>query len=263
METMADTPAEFVGRFSLTGKKALVTGASKGIGVELCRVLADAGADIVAVARDAAGLEAVRATVEGLGRRCLTIEAELARADDPVRAAETALAAWGTIDILVNNAGTTTTDSLIDQKVEDWDRMMAVNLRAPWLIARTLAPAMIAQKRGKIVNVSSQTSAVALVDHGAYTASKNGLNALTKVMTAEWAQHNIQANAVCPTIVFTPMGQKVWGDPAKLAPMLAKIPAGRVAAPVEVCDLVLFLSSAASDMINGQSIFLDGGYTAL
>lgn len=260
---MADAAGEFVGRFSLVGRKALVTGASKGIGVELCRVLADAGADIVAVARDAAGLEASKATVEGLGRRCLTIEADLSRADDPVRAAETALAEWGAIDICVNNAGTTAPDSLIDQTVEDWDRVMAVNLRAPWLVARTLAPAMIAQKRGKIINISSQTSSVALVDHGVYAASKNGLNALTKVMTVEWGQHNIQSNAVCPTIVFTPMGQKVWGDPAKLAPMLAKIPAGRVAAPVEVCDLVLFLASAASDMINGQSIFLDGGYTAL
>jgi NAD(P)-dependent dehydrogenase (short-subunit alcohol dehydrogenase family) len=250
-------------RFSLTGKKALVTGASKGIGTELCAVLAEAGADIVAVARDVAGLAEVRAAVEARGRRCLVIPADLGTADAPERAAQEALAAWGTIDILVNNAGVSFPRSLVDQTIAEWDLIQAVNLRAPWLIARTLVPAMIAQKAGKIVNVSSQTSAVALIEHGAYAASKNGLNGLTKVMTAEWASHNIQCNTVCPTVTMTPMGQQVWGDPAKLNPMVAKIPAGRVAQTVEVCDVILFLCSQASDMINGQDLFVDGGYTAL
>ncbi|HWL18485.1 MAG TPA: SDR family oxidoreductase [Bradyrhizobium sp.] len=252
-----------VDRMSLAGRKALVTGASKGIGLETCRVLAEAGADVIAVARARDGLGEAAAAVETLGRRCLTLVTDLADATAVTAAAEAALDAWGTIDILVNNAGTSVPDLLINQKVEDWDRIMAVNLRAPWLFARVLAPYMIAQKRGKIVNVSSQTSAVALTEHGAYAASKNGLNALTKVMTAEWAPHNIQANAVCPTVVMTPMGEQVWGDPKKLAPFLAKIPAGRVAKTVEVCDLILFLASGASDMINGETIFIDGGYTAL
>lgn len=250
-------------RFSLQGKKALVTGASKGIGLGLCDVLSAAGADIVAVARDASGLAEACKAVEAHGRQCLTVEADLAEPASAVSAAQAALKAWGPVDILVNNAGTTAPDSLIDQTVADWDRILAVNLRAPWLIARTLAPAMIARKSGKIINISSQTSDVALLDHGAYMASKSGLNALTKAMTVEWAPHNIQANAVCPTIVMTPMGEAVWSDPGKLGPMLARIPAGRVAQTVEVCDLVLFLASNASDMINGQSIFLDGGYTAL
>jgi NAD(P)-dependent dehydrogenase (short-subunit alcohol dehydrogenase family) len=250
-------------RFSLAGKKALVTGASKGIGTELCSVLAEAGADIVAVARDVAGLAEVKAAVEARGRRCLVIPADLGTADAPERAAQEALAAWGTIDILVNNAGVSFPKSLVDQTVAEWDLIQAVNLRAPWLMARTLVPAMIAQKAGKIVNVSSQTSAVALIEHGAYAASKNGLNGLTKVMTAEWAGFNIQCNTVCPTVTMTPMGQQVWGDPAKLNPMVAKIPAGRVAQTVEVCDVILFLCSQASDMINGQDVFVDGGYTAL
>ena len=251
------------GRFSLTGRKALVTGASKGIGAELCSVLAEAGADIVAVARDATGLAEVQAAVEARGQRCRVIPADLARPDEPERAGRAALAAWGTIDILVNNAGVSFPKSLVDQTVAEWDLIMAVNLRAPWLLARTLAPAMMAQRSGKIVNVSSQTSAVALVEHGAYAASKNGLNGLTKVMTAEWAAHNIQCNTVCPTVTMTPMGQQVWGDPAKLDPMLARIPAGRVAQTREVCDVILFLCAEASDMINGQDIFVDGGYTAL
>ncbi len=250
-------------RFSLKGRKALVTGASKGIGIVLCSVLAEAGADIVAVARDEGGLAEARAAVEGQGRRCLTIRADLGQPDEPERAAREALAAWGTIDILVNNAGISFPKLMVDQTIEEWDLIQAVNLRAPWLLARTLVPAMIAQKSGKIVNISSQTSSVALTEHGAYAASKNGLNGLTKVMTAEWAPYNIQCNAVCPTVTMTPMGQQVWGDPAKLGPMVAKIPAGRVAETVEVCDTILFLCSHASDMINGQEIFVDGGYTAL
>lgn len=254
---------EFVSRFSLEGRKAMVTGASKGIGLELCRVLADAGADIVAVARDAGGLEEARAAVEALGRRCLVVEAEMGSVESTRAAARTALEAWGTIDILVNNAGTTAVDPILDAKVEDWDRLMAVNLRAPFLLGQALAPAMIAQRRGKIVNVSSQTGVVALVDHAAYAASKSGLNALTQVMTAEWARYNIQSNAVCPTVIMTPMGEKVWGDPAKLDPFLARVPLGRVGRPVEVADLVLFLSSSASDLITGQIILADGGYTAL
>jgi len=250
-------------RFSLHGKKALITGASKGIGTELCRVLSEAGADIVAVARDESGLAEAQAAVEAHGRRCLALPADLGQAEAPERVGREALAAWGTIDILVNNAGISIPKLLVDQTVAEWDLIQAVNLRAPWLLARTLAPAMMAQRAGKIVNVSSQTSSVALIEHGAYAASKNGLNGLTKVMTAEWAGYNIQCNTVCPTVTMTPMGTQVWGDPAKLGPMVAKIPAGRVAQPVEVCDVILFLCSQASDMITGQDVFVDGGYTAL
>jgi NAD(P)-dependent dehydrogenase (short-subunit alcohol dehydrogenase family) len=250
-------------RFSLAGRKALVTGASRGIGIELCAVLSEAGADIVAVARDEAGLAAAAAKVAANGRRCLKLPADLGKREEPERVGRAALEAWGTIDILVNNAGVSFPKMLVDQTIDEWDLIQAVNLRAPWLLARTLAPAMIAQKRGKIVNVSSQTSSVALTEHGAYAASKNGLNGLTKVMTAEWAPHNIQSNAICPTVTLTPMAEQVWGDPAKLGPMVAKIPAGRVAQPVEVCDVVLFLCATASDMINGETIFIDGGYTAL
>lgn len=255
--------ADFVKRFSLTGKTALVTGASKGIGAELCRVLADAGADIVAVAREPKGLREAKAAVEAAGRRCLVIEADLATVEGPKAAARTALDAWGAIDILVNNAGTTAVESILDTKLESWDRLMGVNLRAPFLLAQALAPRMIEKRAGKIVNVSSQTSEVALDKHAAYMASKAGLNALTKVMTVEWAKYNIQSNAVCPTVIMTPMGEMVWGDPKVGDPMRAKIPLGRFGKPVEIADLVLFLASPASDLITGQIIFADGGYTAV
>jgi 2-deoxy-D-gluconate 3-dehydrogenase len=254
--------AQFVERFSLAGKKALVTGASKGIGIDICKVLADAGADIVAVARDRDGLASIKAEVEKLGRRCLTVEADMATVEGPRHAAKTALDAWGTIDILVNNAGIARVYPILEHSVEDWDLVMAVNLRAPFLLAQALAPAMIAQKRGKIINISSQTSDVALIDHSAYTASKSGLNALGRCMTLEWSQHNIQINAVCPTVVLTPMGVEVWGKPEKGDPMKAKIPMGRFLDAQEVADTVLFLASDASNMITGSSIVLDGGYTS-
>lgn len=249
-------------RFSLKGRRALVTGASKGIGSEICRVLADAGADIAAVARDAQGLADVKASVEAMGRTCLAIAADLATVEGPQSAARQALAAFGTIDILVNNAGVTTVKSIVDTPVDDWEWVNAVNLRAPFLLAQALAPNMIKQQLGKVINVSSQSGVVALADHAAYGASKGGLNMLTKVMTVEWARHNIQCNTVCPTVILTPMGEMVWGDPDKGGPMMAKIPAGRFGKTTEVADLVLFLASSASDLINGQDILIDGGFTA-
>ena len=250
-------------RFGLVGRTALVTGATKGIGLETCKVLADAGADIAAVGRDVAGLKEVEAAVKATGRRCITISADMASEDGPVAAAKEALKAFGTIDILVNNAGIALIDPLVDATVADWDKTMAVNLRAPFLVARTVVPGMIKQKRGKIINISSQAGVVGLEAHGAYAASKGGLNMLTKVMTVEWAKHNIQINSVCPTVILTPMGEQVWGDPSKGDPMKAKIPAARFGKPVEVADMILFLASSASDLVNGQDLLIDGGYTAV
>ena len=254
--------ADWIKRHSLQGKRALVTGATKGIGFEACRVLADAGADIAAVGRDENGLREVTKAVESMGRRCVAIAADLATVEGPKAAAAKALAAFGTIDILVNSAGVTTIKSIIETPIADWEWVNAVNLRAPFLLAQALAPGMIKQNMGKIINISSQSGVVALADHSAYGASKGGLNMLTKVMTIEWAKYNIQANSICPTVILTPMGELVWGDPAKGDPMKAKIPAARFGKTVEVADLILFLASSASDMINGQDILIDGGFTA-
>jgi 2-deoxy-D-gluconate 3-dehydrogenase len=137
---------------------------------------------------------------------------------------------------------------------------MGVNLRAPFLLAQALAPKMIEKRAGKIVNVSSQTSEVALDKHAAYMASKAGLNALTKVMTVEWAKYNIQSNAVCPTVIMTPMGEMVWGDPKVGDPMRAKI---RSAAGKPVETPTSCSSSPAGIDHHGQIIFADGGYTAV
>ena len=163
----------------------------------------------------------------------------------------------------MNNAGIALIDRLLDATIADWDQTMAVNLRAPWLLAKALVPAMIKKGSGKIINISSQAGVVGLEGHGAYAASKGGLNMLTTVMCIEWAKHNIQTNAICPTIILTPMGEQIWGDPAKGKPMLDKTPLGRFGRPQEVADCVLYLASPASDLICGETILIDGGFTSL
>ena len=250
-------------RFSLAGKRAVVTGATKGIGFEICSVFADAGCDIVAVGRSQAGLSDVVEMIEAKGQRGLAVMADLATVKGPFQAAHRALEYFGSVDVLVNCAGIALVAPLLDVNVEDWDRTMAVNLRAPFILAQTLAPAMIAQRSGKIINISSQTGVIALKDHAAYASSKGGLNALTKSLMAELAEHNIQVNAICPTVILTPMGRKVWGDPAKGQPMIEKIPLGRFGEPVEVADLALYMASSASDLMNGAIVMLEGGYSAV
>ncbi|MCF3932425.1 glucose 1-dehydrogenase [Acuticoccus sp. M5D2P5] len=255
--------ADWTLRFSLEGRKALITGASKGIGAEIAAVFADAGADIVAVGRDEADLAATAAAVRGHGRECLTLIGDLADAETPGRIAAEAQAAWGTIDILVNNAGVARIAPALELTAEDWDLSMAVNVRAPFLLSRALAPAMIAQRSGKIVNISSQTGVIALDDHAAYASSKGALNALTKSLMAEWARHNIQVNAICPTVVLTPMGKEVWGEEDKSRPMIEATPLRRFGEPVEIADCALYLASPASDLVNGALIMIEGGYSSL
>jgi NAD(P)-dependent dehydrogenase (short-subunit alcohol dehydrogenase family) len=255
--------AEWVKRFSLAGRKALVTGASKGIGAEICRVYADAGADVVAVARDASGLAETKAAVEATGRRCLVVEADLATSDGPELAARSALDAWGTIDILVNDAGIALTAPALELTLDDWDATMALNVRAPFLLARALAPAMIAQRWGKIVNISSQTGVIALEDHAAYATSKGALNALTKSLMAEWARHNVQVNAICPTVVMTPMGRRVWRPSPRTTAFLEGTPLKRFGEPVEIADLALYLASPAAALINGELVMIEGGFSSV
>src|SRR5689334_4017562 len=253
---------DWMNRFSLAGRTALVTGATKGIGLETCKVLADAGADIAAVGRDPDGLREIKAAVEAKGRRCVAIAADMATVDGPARAANEALAAFSTVDILVNNAAIALIAPLLEATSADWDATMAVNLRAPFLLAQALVPAMIKKGGGKIINISSQAGVIGQDSHAAYGASKGGLNTLTKVMCVEWAKHNIQVNTVCPTVILTPMGEEHWGRPERGDPMKAKIPAGRFGRPVEVADMVLYLASSASNLVNGQDMLIDGGYTA-
>ncbi len=250
-------------RFSLAGRRALISGASRGLGTAIAAAFAEAGADLVITGRDAAGLEATQQLVERQGRRCLSVLADLARLEDVERVANRALEAFGTVDILVNNAGIVVVEPLLEIGLDHWQQTLDVNLRAPLLLSQRLVPKMIEQRRGKVINISSVAGVLAPEGHGAYSASKAGLNLLTQAMAAEWGPFNIQANAVAPTVILTEMGTQVWGDPAKGDPMKARIPARRFGEPAEVADLVLFLASSASDFICGQVLRLDGGLTAV
>ncbi|MFZ0408357.1 MAG: SDR family oxidoreductase [Cyanobium sp.] len=251
------------GRFSLDHQRVLVTGASRGLGAEIASVLAAAGADLVISGRDPIGLESTRQAVERLGRRCHGVQADLRSVEATHRLADQALELFGTVDILVNNAGVVFVEDLLNTTLEHWQEIQAVNLRAPYLLTQKLVPAMIKQRRGKIINISSVAAVLAPEGHAAYSAAKGGLNMLTQTMAAEWGRYNIQANAIAPTVILTEMGQQVWGEASKAGPMKARIPAGRFGEPSEVADLVLFLASNASNFICGQVIRLDGGLSVV
>ena len=254
---------DYTKRITLAGQRALITGASRGLGAEIAAVFADAGADLVLTGRDAAGLETTRKLVESKGRRCLCVEADLRTVEGPRLAGQKALEFFGTVDILVNNAGVVFVDSLLETPLDHWEETLTVNLRAPLLLAQTVVPKMIEQRRGKVINISSAAGVLAPEGHGVYSASKAGLQLLTQTMAAEWAQFNVQANAVAPTVILTAMGRQVWGDPAKGDPMKARIPSRRFGEPIEVADLVLFLASPAANFICGQVIRIEGGLSAV
>jgi NAD(P)-dependent dehydrogenase (short-subunit alcohol dehydrogenase family) len=236
-----------------------VTGASRGIGAAVASALAAAGADVVLTGRDVNSLEAVTASLTGV--RTALITADLADAADVERLAASALEAFDGLDILVNNAGITFPELAADLTVNAWDQTMAVNLRAPALLGARIGAAMAADGGGSIVNIASLAGLRALPEHYAYAASKAALIMATKVLALELGPSGVRANAVCPTVVLTEMGQQVWGERDKAAPMLARIPLGRFGVPADVAEAVVWLASDASGMVNGAELPLDGGFT--
>ena len=245
-------------RFSIAGKTALVTGASSGIGAEIARVFTQAGALVIASGQSQDRLAALAAETG-----CKTIVADIATTAGCENLVSYALDLSPRIDILVNSAGVALVGPVLDYSAKDWDRTMAINLRAPFLLAKGLAPQMIDAKAGKIINISSQTGVIALADHAAYASSKGGLNALTKSLMTELALHNIQVNAICPTVVMTEMGREIWSPPEKSGPMIAATPLGRFGEPVEIADMALYLASPASDLVNGALMMIEGGYSSV
>ncbi len=162
----------------------------------------------------------------------------------------------------MNSAGIALTGPVVGYSLSDWHRTLAVNLTAPFVLAQALLPGMMARKMGKIINISSQTGVIALQDHAAYATSKGGLNALTKSLMVEAAPHNVQVNAICPTVVLTEMGKTLWSAPDRRDPFIARTPLGRFGDPVEIADLALYLASPASDLMNGEIVMIEGGIPA-
>ncbi|MBC2835917.1 SDR family oxidoreductase [Paragemmobacter straminiformis] len=235
-----------------TGKRVIVTGAGKGIGRVIAEILTARGASVIALTRSAADVEALR---KDLG--CVAIQVDLADAEATRAAARAAIPA----DLLVNCAGTTELQPFLDTTVEAFDHLMAVNTRAPMIVAQEYARERIAAgKGGAIVNVSSVASFIGIPDHAAYCASKGGLDGLTRVMAKELAPKGIRVNAVNPTVTLTPMAVKAWSDPQKAAGMLNRIPVGRFAESSDVAEVVLFLLSDEAAMVNGLAMPVDGGF---
>lgn len=237
------------------GKRAMVTGASQGIGNVIARELAKHGATVIAVARSADKLKQLQNEVPSVVPVCVDL------AD--WGATEAALSKAGPVDLLVNNAAVAILEPFGDIKPESIDTCFTTNVKAVINVSQICAKSMKERRvAGAIVNVSSQAGIVALADHAVYCASKAALDQLTRVMALELGPHKIRVNSVNPTVTNTPMSLVGWSDPVKASTMRAKIPLGRFAEPQEVCDAVLYLLSDRSSMITGTILPIDGGYTA-
>jgi 2-deoxy-D-gluconate 3-dehydrogenase len=248
--------------FSLEDQVAIVTGGSKGIGRSLALCLAHAGADVIVTGRTRSELEEACAEIEGLGRKALWVEMDVRHSADCQKMVDRVVESFGRIDILVNNAGISRVLSALDHTEEIWDAIIDTNLKGVFLCSQAVGRQMIKQKRGTIVNMSSQTGTVGIRDHAAYCASKGGVDLLTKVLALEWAPHNIRVNAVAPTAISTPMTDIVFADPEVRAGVTAQIPLGRFGKTEEVAGAVIFLASEASSLITGHILLVDGGWTA-
>jgi NAD(P)-dependent dehydrogenase (short-subunit alcohol dehydrogenase family) len=176
--------------------------------------------------------------------------------------AEAAEAALGPVDVLVNNAGVSLTAPAELVTEAEWDTVLDVNAKAAFFLAQAVGRGMLARGRGRIVNVTSVAGLAATPDHAAYCASKAALDLVTKVLALEWGPRGVSCNAVAPTVILTPMGERVWGAPEKAGPKLAEIPLGRFGRPPEVASVVAFLASDLASLINGETVVVDGGYLA-
>jgi NAD(P)-dependent dehydrogenase (short-subunit alcohol dehydrogenase family) len=251
---------KFDGTLSLAGKVAVVTGAANGIGRATATAYAQQGARVVLVDLVEKVQEVAEAIGGEYGVQTLALTKDITQAGAAAEIASAAVAAFGTIDILANIAGAVELEDAESLPEAYWDKLMAVNAKGTFMMSQQVGRVMIAHGGGKIVNIASQAGFIAIDKHVAYTASKAAVIGMTKVLALEWAEHNINVNAVSPTVVLTEMGEKAWqGEVAEA--MKRAIPCGRFAYPDEIAAAVLFLSSDASNMITGENLVVDGGFT--
>ncbi len=247
--------------YSLEGRTAFVTGASRGIGRSIALALAKAGAAVACAARALEEVKSAAAEIEAAGGRACGLRLDVthgAQITDAVKNAEKAL---GPIDILVNNAGVTLEKKTVDVTDDDWDAVLATNLTSMFRCARAVAPGMIARGRGKIINVGSMYGRLGVPRYAAYCASKAAVDGLTRSLATEWARHGIQVNCLAPGYMNTDIPRAAMADPDTRERFLAKVPARRLGEPVEAAALAVYLASPASDFMTGQTVYLDGGQT--
>jgi NAD(P)-dependent dehydrogenase (short-subunit alcohol dehydrogenase family) len=249
---------------SLKGKVAIVTGGGRGIGKAISLAFAEAGADIVAVARTQEEIEETCHEVTALGQQGFAIPTDVTNANQVDKMVEKTITLFGKIDILVNNAGTAALKTLVDPSgqvmtEEEWHRVMDTNLTSIFLSCRAVGPQMFKQKRGKVINISSISSQKAQSDDIAYNVSKAGVDMITRCLALDWAPYNINVNAIGPGHFHTRLSSKSHEDPKLREIIVGCIPLGRVGNLPELGHLAVFLASPASDFITGQIIFIDGG----
>ena len=249
--------------FRLDGRRALVTGGSRGLGKVIATALAQAGADVALCSRDLDQSRAAAADIaSATGRRAVGFAADVTRSEDVARLAAEIESSLGPTDIIVNNAGINARGPAEELSEADWDRVIAVNLKAPFLVSRYLAPGMCARGWGRVINLGSILSVIGIPHRAPYASAKAGLLNLTRVLALEWATKGVTVNALCPGPFATDMNKPLLDDPQKYQAFVAKIPLGRWGELHEIAGPALFLASDASSFVTGSALFVDGGWTA-
>jgi NAD(P)-dependent dehydrogenase (short-subunit alcohol dehydrogenase family) len=249
--------------FGLEGRRALVTGGAKGLGRAIAEALAEAGADVAIASRTLAECESAAQQIhQATGRRTFAASADVSLSQEVDRLRDAVENALGTPDILVNNAGINIRGPVEEMPESDWDAVIATNLKAPYLCARAFGPGMCRLGWGRVINLGSILSVVALPGRAPYAASKAGLLNLTRVLALEWAAKGVTVNALCPGPFGTDMNKQFLSDPAKYKAFVEKIPMGRWGELRDVAGAALFLASDASAFVTGSALFVDGGWTA-
>jgi 2-dehydro-3-deoxy-D-gluconate 5-dehydrogenase len=254
--------AGILDKFRLDGKLAIVTGSERGLGQAYAIALAEAGADVLGVTYADEANETA-AAVKAAGRRYVHLKADLMGLEPVPGIVAAALKEFGRIDILVNNAGTILRNEAVNFTEKEWDDVMNLNLKTVFFLSQAVAKAMIEKGRGgKIVNVASMLSFQGGIRVPSYTASKSGVKGITMAMANEWAKHGIQVNAVAPGYIETMNTAPIRADEERKNSITERIPAGRWGLPEDVAGAVVFLSSPASDYVNGYTLAVDGGWLA-
>lgn len=248
--------------FGLQGKVALVTGAGSGIGQAIALALAEAGAAIVLVGRRADALDATRELIEARGERAAVLPCDLAIREALHECASKAARLFGAPDILVSAAGINVRRPMLEVSDGDWDATFKINLDAPFFLAQGLAPAMMDKRWGRIINIASLQSVRAFGNSGPYGASKGGILQLTRAQAEAWSRHGINANAIAPGFFETALTESVFADPSRAGAMAEQTFIGRNGALEDLAGTAIFLASPASDYVTGQTIFVDGGFSA-
>ncbi|SEJ96731.1 NAD(P)-dependent dehydrogenase, short-chain alcohol dehydrogenase family [Sphingobium sp. AP50] len=245
--------------FRLEGRRALVTGAGKGIGLACAAALAQAGAEVMLAARTLTDVEAGAAAIWDMGGRAQALRLDVADID----AAQAAIAAEGPFDILVNNAGTNRPMPMHQATPADYDAVMDLNVRAAFFVAQAVARGLIAARRpGSLIHIGSQMGHVGGVNRSLYCASKWAIEGMSKSFALDLAGHGIRSNTIAPTFIETPMTRPFFEDPAFRDRVLARIKLGRIGRVEDIMGAVVFLASEASALVTGTSIMVDGGWTA-